>query len=208
MTRSLTFYYEFASTYSYLSAMRIAPLGDKAGVKITWKPFLLGPIFHAQGWDTSPFNLYPAKGAYMWRDMARRLAELALPPLTKPDPFPQNGLLAARIATLGAEDGWGPAYTRAVYSAQFAEGRPISDPEVLAGLLAGVGQDGPVIIEQAKTDQANKDALRQATEDAVAAGIFGAPSFVTPDGELFWGDDRLEAALSWAATGGHPPAIA
>ena len=58
----LEFWYEFASTYSYLSAMRIEALTADAGVTLVWKPVLLGPIFHAQGWNTSPFNIYPAKG--------------------------------------------------------------------------------------------------------------------------------------------------
>ena len=72
----MDFFYEFASTYSYIAAMRIAPLAQAAGVAVRWRPFLLGPIFKAQGWDTSPFNLYPAKGAYMWRDMERECAHV------------------------------------------------------------------------------------------------------------------------------------
>ena len=97
MTRRsvLEFWYEFASTYSYLTAMRIEPLAEAAGVDIRWRPFLLGPIFAAQGWTSSPFNLFPAKGRYMWRDMERQAAALGVP-FRKPDPFPQNALLAAR----------------------------------------------------------------------------------------------------------------
>ena len=100
MTRRpvLEFWYEFASTYSYLAAMRIEPLAEAAGVDIRWRPFLLGPIFAAQGWTSSPFNLFPAKGRYMWRDMERQAAALGLP-FRKPDPFPQNALLAARVAS-------------------------------------------------------------------------------------------------------------
>ena len=68
----LDFWYEFASPYSCLSALRIEELADEAGVTLRWRPFLLGPIFAAQGWNTSPFALYPSKGRYMWRDTARR----------------------------------------------------------------------------------------------------------------------------------------
>ena len=75
----LDFFYEFASTYSYIAALRIAPLAESAGVTVRWRPFLLGPIFKAQGWDTSPFNLYPAKGRYMWRDLGRLCIDLSLP---------------------------------------------------------------------------------------------------------------------------------
>ncbi len=68
----LDFWYEFASPYSCLSALRIEKLAEDAGVTLRWRPFLLGPIFAAQGWNTSPFALYPSKGRYMWRDTARR----------------------------------------------------------------------------------------------------------------------------------------
>ena len=65
----LEFWYEFASTYSYPAAMGIEALAETAGVEVVWRPFLLGPIFGEQGWNDSPFNIYPAKGRYMWRDM-------------------------------------------------------------------------------------------------------------------------------------------
>ena len=107
----LEFWYEFASTYSYLAAMRIEGRAEAAGVEVRWRPFLLGPIFAAQGWTTSPFNLYPAKGRYMWRDMEREAARLGLP-CRRPDPFPQNTLVAARVALYGADQGWTPAFSQ------------------------------------------------------------------------------------------------
>ena len=76
---TLDFWYDLASTYSYLAAERIRPLAQAANVSLRFRPFLLGPIFKSQGWDTSPFNLYPAKGSYMWRDVARETARLGLP---------------------------------------------------------------------------------------------------------------------------------
>lgn len=96
----LDFFYEFASTYSYIAAMRLAPVAKTAGVTVRWRPFLLGPIFKAQGWDTSPFNLYPAKGRYMVRDCERQCAALGLA-FRLPDPFPQSTLMAARVALVG-----------------------------------------------------------------------------------------------------------
>src|SRR5262245_52497375 len=93
----LDFWYEFASTYSYPAAMRIERLTAKTGVEIAWRPFLLGPIFKAQGWDNSPFNLYPARGRYMWRDLERICAAEGLV-FRRPDPFPQWSLTAARVA--------------------------------------------------------------------------------------------------------------
>ena len=82
----LEFWYEFASTYSYLSAMRMEELARAAGVAVVWKPLLLGPIFRAQGWSTSPFNLYPAKGRYMVREMERLTAARGLR-FKMPSPF-------------------------------------------------------------------------------------------------------------------------
>jgi len=122
----LEFWYEFASTYSYLSAMRIEAMASEAGIGIVWKPFVLGPIFNAQGWNTSPFNIYPAKGRYMVREMDRLTAKYGLP-FRMPSPFPQNSLYAARLALIGHDEGWGPAFTRAVYTAEFADGEDISD---------------------------------------------------------------------------------
>lgn len=194
----LKFWYEFASTYSYLAAMRIEAAAQQAGILLVWRPFLLGPIFKAQGWDNSPFNLYPAKGRYMWRDMEREAARLGLP-FYRPSPFPQNGLLAARIALFGADRGWTPAFTRAVYTAQFAEGRDIADPQVVTGILTDLGLEAEAIIAQAQTDP-NKLRLRRMGEEVLSRGLFGAPTFFAEDGEMFWGNDRLDQAFDWALT--------
>src|ERR1700730_17799336 len=111
---ALDFWFEFASTYSYPAAMRIDALAGKAGVEVRFRPFLLGPIFKAQGWDTSPFNLFPAKARHMWRDVERICAALKLP-FRRPDPFPQASLLAARVALVGlGDDVWGKDFCLAV----------------------------------------------------------------------------------------------
>jgi 2-hydroxychromene-2-carboxylate isomerase len=192
----LDFWFEFASTYSYPAAMRIAPLAAARGVTLRWRPFLLGPIFKAQGWDTSPFNLYPAKGRYMWRDLERICGALDLP-FAQPALFPQNSVTAARVALVALAQGWGENLCRAVYRAEFGEGRNIGEPATIGGVLAALGQDADRVLQDAQADTI-KGALRAQTEEARQRGIFGAPSFVTVDGELFWGNDRLEAALDWA----------
>jgi 2-hydroxychromene-2-carboxylate isomerase len=199
MTRRpvLEFWYEFASNFSYLSAMRIEDLAEAAGVEVRWQPFLLGPIFAAQGMATSPFNLYPVKGGYMWRDMEREAAALGLP-ARKPDPFPQNALLAARVALSGTERGWTPAFTRAVYHEEFGEGRSIADAALIESILVRLGLDAPEVLREAQ-GEANKARLKAVGEEAKSRGIFGAPTFFTPDGEMFWGNDRLERALAWAS---------
>jgi 2-hydroxychromene-2-carboxylate isomerase len=192
----LEFWYEFASTYSYLAAMRIEDLAEEAGAEVRWRPFLLGPIFAAQGWTTSPFNLYPAKGRYMWRDLEREAARLGLPCL-RPDPFPQNALSAARVALLGADRGWTPAFTRAVYAKEFGEGRSIAEATVVGEILSGLGLDAPAVLKESQSE-GNKTRLKALGEEARSRGIFGAPTFFTEDGEMFWGNDRLDRALAWA----------
>ena len=192
---AIDFFYEFASTYSYITAMRIAPLAQAAGVTVRWRPFLLGPIFKQQGWDTSPFNLYPAKGRYMVRDCERQCAALGLA-FRLPDPFPQNTLLAARVALAALAEGWGEEFSRAVYRAQFAEGRQIGSADVVGTIVRDLGRDDAVLA-RAQSD-AIKQELRATTEEAQRLGIFGAPSFIAR-GELFWGNDRLEHALAHAS---------
>ncbi|ESR26119.1 2-hydroxychromene-2-carboxylate isomerase [Lutibaculum baratangense] len=193
---TLDFWYDFASTYSYLSAMRIGRAAAACGVTVRYRPFLLGPIFAAQGWTTSPFNLLPAKGAHMWRDMERLCARARLP-FRRPDPFPQNSVLAARLALVGLDEGWGERFTETVFAAEFGRGLDISSRETLGGLLRPLGLDPEDTIERALA-RSNKERLRIQTARAQETGIFGAPSFVTEGGELFWGDDRLDQALEWA----------
>lgn len=192
----LDFWFEFASTYSYLTAMRIETVAKDRGIDLVWRPFLLGPIFARQGWDTSPFNLFPAKGRYMWREMERMCEDMGLP-LTVPDPFPQNGLMAARIAHAGRLEPWIGSFVRAVYMAEFGEGRDISDTGLLAGILLDLGLDAKALLAKAESIEV-KIGLRAAVAEAEAAGVFGAPSFVTADGELYWGNDRLEDAVECA----------
>ncbi|MEO0568685.1 MAG: 2-hydroxychromene-2-carboxylate isomerase [Pseudomonadota bacterium] len=191
----LEFWYEFASTYSYPAAMRIEDLAGQKGVEVVWMPFLLGPIFREQGWENSPFNEIPAKGDYMWRDLERTCERLGLG-LRRPDPFPQNSLLASRVAKALPDNRRRAAFSRAVYSCEFEEGGQISEPDVLADLLETLGEDADVLLDQA-SNQGNKDALKSATALAKEFGLFGAPTFRTSDGEIFWGNDRLEEALDW-----------
>jgi 2-hydroxychromene-2-carboxylate isomerase len=195
----IEFWYEFGSTYSYPAALRIEPLAADAHIALRWRPFLLGPILKRQGLNDSPFNIFAAKGAYMWRDLARICRaeglELTLPPVR----FPQNGLKAARLALIGALEGWTAAFTRAVFVANFAEQKDISDDATLSTILSRLGIDAEAAFAAASTPE-NKDALKRQTEEAAARGLFGAPSFTIGD-ELFWGNDRLEAALAFARRG-------
>ncbi len=192
----LEFWFEFASTYSYPAALRIERLAAARGVALAWRPFLLGPIFKAQGWNDSPFNIYEAKGRYMWRDLERICAAEGLP-FRRPSRFPRNGLLAARVASAHAAEPWLPEFVRDVYRANFARDEEIAEPAVLARCLACAGRrDADALLAEAESEDA-KARLRASTDEAIAKGIFGAPSFVA-GGELYWGNDRLETALERA----------
>lgn len=195
----LDFWYEFASPYSFLSALRIEPLAEAADVVLRWRPFLLGPIFAAQGWSTSPFNIFPNKGRYMWRDTERRAKKLGLP-VVQPASFPQNSLVAARIALAGRDEGWTPAFSKALFRAEFCDGRDIAEEAVLTAALKAANADPSAALAASRSAE-TKGRLRAESEYAKSLGIFGAPTFVTEDGELFWGDDRLEDALGWARDG-------
>jgi 2-hydroxychromene-2-carboxylate isomerase len=196
MSAPIEFWYEFASTYSYVAMERVA----RSARPFQPRPFLLGPVFAAQGMKDSPFNIYPIKGRYMWRDMERLCAELDAP-FKKPSLFPRGSLLATRIAVacahaeLGAQD-FVLAFSRRVYRANFAEDRAIGEPSVVAEILTELGEDAHGWIARAEMPEV-KEALKAQTARAQELGIFGSPSFMTR-GELFWGSDRLEQALAWA----------
>jgi 2-hydroxychromene-2-carboxylate isomerase len=193
---SIEFWFEFASTYSYPAVMRVERAASDAGIPLVWRSFLLGPIFQAQGWDNSPFNIYPAKGRYMWRDL-ERICESQGIQWKRPSVFPRGSLLGSRIACKYADAPWIADFVRDVYESNFVRDESIGEPAVIARSLERVGQDPQPIIDTAQT-QAVKDQLRQQSEKAARLGIFGSPTLVVGD-ELFWGGDRIEQAIAWHA---------
>ena len=192
----LDFWFDFASVYSFLASVRIAPLADAAGVSVRWRPFLLGPIFASQGMGDSPFNLFPAKGQHMIRDVQRTADEIGVG-FRWPDTFPQSSVLASRVALVGLKDSWGEDFSRAVFHAEYAENRVISESTVIADILTKLKVPVDATFASAQADDI-KTELRDLTAAAAKRGFFGAPTFTTADGELFWGNDRLEQALRWA----------
>ncbi len=200
MPHSIEFWFEFASSYSYPAALRIDAAAQRAGVRVLWRPFLLGPLFRAQGYDRSPFVDNPLKGRYMWRDVARLCAKHGIA-FRQPSVFPRTSVLGARIACAFQDEPWVPAFVRALYQASFADDLDIGDPAIVADCLQRCGQPAAERIGTAQA-QPLKDRLRAQTEQAAAHGIFGAPS-LRVGAELFWGSDRLEDAIAWAC-GTHP----
>lgn len=196
MTATLDFWFEFASTYSYPAVMTLEADAAQAGVTVHWHAILLGPIFQAQGYASSPFLQFPNKGRYMWRDMERLCAKLELP-YRQPTTFPRTSVAAARIVAAYPQAPWIPAFVRAIYTANFAEDRDISQSDVVTAALLLAGVADPLAVFSAAQTAPLKDALRSANDRALALGLFGAPSYSVGN-ELFWGNERQADALAWA----------
>jgi 2-hydroxychromene-2-carboxylate isomerase len=192
----IEFWFEFGSNYSYLSAMRIEAAASRHGVVVRWKPFLLGPIFQSFGWSTSPFVLQKEKGAYMWKDMERQCAKYTLP-WRRPSVFPRAATWPMKVAAAHADAPWIARYCRIFMTKNFALDEDINSIEQVTGVLTGLGLDAQAVWEQAQSD-ARRNSLREATAIAQQRGLFGAPTFFVR-GEMFWGNDRLDDALAFAA---------
>jgi 2-hydroxychromene-2-carboxylate isomerase len=199
----IEFWFEFGSNYSYLSAMRIEDAAARHGVRILWKPFLLGPIFRALGMENSPFVLQKEKGAYVWQDMARQCRKYGLR-WKQPTVFPRLGVLPLRIALLGAEQEWMGTFCRRVMELNFVLDEDINQPDHMTSILTELHVPATDILAQAQAEY-TKLRLRQQTEEARSRGIFGAPTFFVAQ-EMFWGNDRLDEALLFAANAIPAPA--
>ncbi len=192
----IEFWFEFGSNYSYLSVMRIEDEARRRGIRIVWKPFLLGPIFRALGMATSPFILQKEKGAYVWQDMVRQCRKYGLR-WVQPSTFPRLGILPLRVALLGADKPWIGAFCRQVMELNFVLDEDINRPDRIARLLTELGLSPSDLLDQANAES-TKSRLREQTEQARLKGIFGAPTFFVGT-EMFWGNDRLDDALLFAS---------
>lgn len=195
MPKPIDFYFNFGSTYSYLSIMRLEDEAAKAGVAIRWRPFNVRMLFVEQ--TNIPFpKEKAAKVAYMWRDIERRARHYGLdwngiPPY----PVDRSGL-ANRLGVIAGKEGWASAFTQAAYRAWFIEHKDFGQPEVAEALLLGLGMNAQTLIARADSDAGKADFVAE-TDVARSLGIFGVPTFVVGS-ELFWGHDRMEDAFAWA----------
>lgn len=188
------FWFSIGSTYSYLSVMRLADVSAATGVQFRWRPFNVRAIMREM--ENIPFANKPVKAAYMWRDVERRAAMYGLKPHL-PAPYPIKELeLANRVAIIGMRDGWGEDYVRAAYVGWFERSEPAGSEPNLSTAIRLAGQDPGAILERANGPE-GMEALAAATDEARSLGIFGSPTFVV-DGELFWGDDRLDDCIAWS----------
>lgn len=190
-------WFDFGSNYSYLSLMRIEQGAALHGVSVTWRPFLLGPIFKSLGWDSSPFALQEAKGKYVWQDIPRQCRKYGLP-WQQPSQFPRRALLPTRIALLGEDEPWIGDYCRRIISMNFAEDREIDTVDAVSEALSELGLPVEKLLREAN-DDATKQRLRDRTQQAMERSIFGAPTFLVR-GAMYWGNDRLNEALAYAAS--------
>ena len=192
--KEIEFWFSIGSTYTYLSVSRLKEVERKFEVSFSWQPFSVRKIMREM--DNVPFPpTKQAKVDYMWRDIQRRARGYGFEARV-PAPYPLKEFdLANRIAVLGMQEGWCSNYVQATYRRWFLEWlEPGSEPNVSESLRE-IGQDSERILELA-TGEETGEVYSCQTESAQSKGIFGSPSFIV-DGELFWGDDRLEDAVSW-----------
>ena len=195
MAEPIDFYFDFSSPYGYLASTEIDALAARHGRSVTWRPFVLGAAFKVTG--QRALTEQPLRGDYARRDFARSARLLGVP-FKMPEPFPFFALAASRACYWVEEPSQAKALAKAVYHAAFGEGRDITPVPVVAEIARGLGIEG---LEQGLEQPATKAALRDATDQALARGVFGSPFFFV-DGEPFWGHDRLDQLDRWLATGG------
>jgi 2-hydroxychromene-2-carboxylate isomerase len=189
----IDFWFTMGSTYSFLSVMRLAELERSTGIPFRRRPFHL--LIILQEMKHVPFADKPTKLAYMWRDVERRAALYGIS-AQLPAPYPAKHSVAANlVATVGMREGWGADFVRAAYRRWFQLGQETGSEPNISESLRDIGQEPARVLALANSENA-KMALAAETDAARELGIFGSPTFAV-DRELFWGDDRLEDAISW-----------
>ncbi|MFS8067833.1 MAG: 2-hydroxychromene-2-carboxylate isomerase [Byssovorax sp.] len=200
--KELSFFFDFSSPFAYLASTQVEGLAARTGATLRFRPFLLGALFKALGGPDVPlFTMPPPKQRHARDDMFR-WADFYGVPLKFPTRFPMNTVKALRMVLQTPEEQRAPLI-HAIYRAYWADDRDINDDTVLAELAAGAGLDGPALVAGTKQD-AVKERLKTATDEAVKLGLFGAPCFMVDD-LLFWGQDRLvfveKALQGWRPRG-------
>ena len=189
MTKTVEFYFDFGSPAAYLAATQLPHVCADTGAELVWKPMLLGGVFQATG-NHSPAEIAP-KGSYMTTDLQRFARRYGVPFVHNPH-FPINTLLLMRGATgvQMEQPARFAAYVDAIYHAMWVEPRNLNDPAEVGAVLQAAGFDPAALLALAGRQDV-KDRLKAVTQEAVARGVFGAPTmFVGSD--MFWGQDRLD----------------
>ena len=187
--RRLEFFFDYGSPYSYLANSRLPGLAERTGAELHYRPMLLGGVFKATDNRSPALEPCEAKRSYGFLELRRWIAHLGVPFGGNPH-FPINTLLLMRTAVAAQRAGVFEPFHRAVYPAFWAEGENLGEPEVVTRIVEKAGLDARALLE-AGGDPAVKAELRATTEEAVARGAFGAPTFFVGD-EMFFGNDRLD----------------
>ncbi len=186
MTRTLEFYYDYGSPYSYLADTQVEAIAQRAGAALVRKPMLLGGVFKATG-NASPMTV-ELKSKWSAFDMPMWARHYGVPFQRNPF-FPVNTLALMRGATAAQIDGLFERYHPAVYKAMWVDGRNLNDIAEVAAVLTAAGLDAGRFGSRLQ-DQDVKDRLKATTDEAVARGVFGAPTSFVGD-MMFFGNDRL-----------------
>jgi len=188
MGQALEFFFDYGSPYSYLADHRLNELRKRIGVEISYRPMLLGGVFKATGNQSPAQEPIDAKRNYNGLALRRSAAAYGAA-FRGNEHFPINTLMLMRTAIASQRQGVFEAYHQAIYPAFWADGLDLGDQEVLASVLTGAGLDAATLAEVRGRDEIKAE-LRSNTEEAVARGAFGAPTFFLGD-ELFFGADHL-----------------
>jgi 2-hydroxychromene-2-carboxylate isomerase len=181
-------FYDYVSPFSYLAYVQLDGLCSRTGVEIAHRPTVLGGIFKAAG-NTSPIqDPCEAKRGFVLVTLQRWVAHHRAPFRMNPH-FPLNSVPALRCAVAAQGMGVFDQANRALFRAMWADGVDLADPGEIERVLAAAGLDAKAILDASGTDAA-KSALRANTDEAVARGAFGAPSFFVDD-QMFWGQDQI-----------------
>jgi 2-hydroxychromene-2-carboxylate isomerase len=189
--RRLEFFFDYGSPYSYVADAQLPALCARAGAELVYRPMLLGGVFKATGNRSPALEAVEGKRRYGAITLFRYAEEAGLPPPRNPH-FPIDTLALMRCAVAAQRAGVFPAFHRAVYPAFWARGLDLGASDVLAGVLRDAGLDAARLLA-ASADPEVKAELRATTEEAVARGVFGAPSLFVGD-QLFFGSDHLRFA--------------
>jgi 2-hydroxychromene-2-carboxylate isomerase len=195
------FYYDFSSPYSYLAAERISGVFAEAGAEQPeWVPISLGHVLKETGrrpWSMQPDGPDPEH----LEEIRRRAADRGLPEVRYPRGWPVDNysLAPTRAAVYAKETGRVVSFSLAAFRQAFAAGRDLSDLDNVL-LAAAACELHPNAVLKGIGTRSVKEALRQATAEALERGLVGIPTVAVGD-ELFWGDDRLEEAAAAAGVG-------
>lgn len=193
MSTTIDYYFSTSSPWTYLGSGRFIEMAKKVGATVTVYPVNYGVIFPQSGGLPLP-KRSPQRQAYRMMELKRWRDYLGIPIVVEPKNFPSKAPLAAQTIIAAREAGQDAlSLSDAILTALWRDDRNIDDPTEVAAIAASVGLDGHALV-----DAAPGYAERYAadSEAGLAAGVFGAPSWVLPDGEVFWGQDRLEL-LRW-----------